>query len=59
MASPPPSRGTSAGGFLIAVGAIGGAAVGFAIDEVTPCFLIGTALGIAAAIALWLVDRRR
>jgi hypothetical protein len=47
------------GGFPIAVGAIGGAALGFAVGEPTACFLIGLALGIAAAVAIWLIDRRR
>lgn len=51
--TPPPA----AGGVLIALGAIGGAAAGFAIGEATPGFLIGTATGIALAIAIWL--RRR
>ena len=53
--SPPPA----AGGFLIMLGALGGAAVGFAIGQATPGFLIGIALGICAAVAVWLIDRRR
>ena len=56
MASTPSS---AAGGFLIATGALGGAAVGFAYGEATPGFLIGTGAGIAIAVLIWLVDRRR
>jgi hypothetical protein len=37
---------------------IGGAAVGFAVGQATPGFMIGTALGIAVAILVWLRDRR-
>ena len=54
-ASPPPA----AGGALIAVGAIGGAGIGFLLGEATAGFLIGTATGIAAALALWMRDRGR
>lgn len=54
MADPRPS---AAGGALIALGAIGGAAVGFAFGQATPGFLVGTSLGIAAAILVWLRDR--
>ena len=54
MAAPSPS---SAGGALIALGALGGAAVGFLFGEATPGFLIGTALGIAASVAIWLRGR--
>ena len=49
----------SAGGALIALGAIGGAAVGFARGEATPGFLIGITLGIAASLAIWWRERRR
>ena len=49
MASPSPS----AGGMPIAVGAMGGAAVGFVFGEATPGFLVGIALGIAVALLIW------
>ncbi len=55
MADPRPN---AAGGVLIALGMIGGAAIGFAIGQATPGFLIGTAVGIAAAVLVWLRDRR-
>ena len=56
MDRPPPP---AAGGFLIMLGALGGAAIGFTRGEATPGFLIGIALGTAAAVAIWLLDRRR
>ncbi len=55
----PPSRSPIAGGVLIALGAVGGAIVGFIVRQPTECFLIGTAAGIGMAIAIWLIDRRR
>ena len=54
----PASRFPAAGGALIALGAMGGAAIGFAMGEATPGFLIGIGSGIAAAILIWLRDRR-
>ncbi|CAN5506114.1 hypothetical protein BH09PSE4_BH09PSE4_17860 [soil metagenome] len=59
MASPTPSRSPISGGVPLMIGMLGGAAIGFMVGEPTACFLIGTALGIAAATAIWLVDRRR
>lgn len=48
-----------AGGALIALGAIGGAAVGFLFGEATPGFLLGAGAGIALSVLIWLGDRRR
>lgn len=56
MATSPPA---AAGGVLIAFGALAGAGAGLARGQVTIGFLIGIAAGILAAIAVWLVDRRR
>lgn len=50
MAGSPPN---AAGGALVALGALAGAAIGFAVGEVTPGFLIGLGLGIAAALLVW------
>lgn len=58
MTAPRP-RSPAAGGVLIALGAIIGAAIGFILGEATPGFLIGTASGIAAAGLIWLRDRKR
>ena len=49
MATPSPS----AGGAPIALGAIGGAAIGFIRHQPTICFLGGLAAGIAVALLIW------
>lgn len=49
----------SAGGALIALGAIVGAAIGFLMGEATPGFLIGLGAGIAASLAIWWGGTRR
>ncbi len=53
MTVPPERSGGTAGGFLVAVGALGGAAIGFSIGEATPGFLIGLGVGAAAALLVW------
>ena len=53
--SSPPS---AAGGVLVALGSILGAAVGFAIGEATAGFLIGLGLGATGALLVWWRDRR-
>jgi hypothetical protein len=52
--SPPP---TAAGGVLVALGSILGAAAGFAVGEATAGFLIGLGLGAVAALLIWWRDR--
>lgn len=54
---PTPPSSPAAGGFPIALGAIGGTMVGLAAGQPTIGFLGGLALGIAIAIAIWLRDR--
>lgn len=49
----------SAGGFLIAGGAILGACLGFLFEEATRGFLVGVVAGAGLAIAIWLNDRRK
>lgn len=44
---------TTAGGAPIALGAIGGAAIGFATGQATLWFLGGLALGVAIALLIW------
>jgi len=51
--SPP----TAAGGVLVALGSILGAAAGFAVGEATAGFLIGLGLGAVAALLIWWRDR--
>ncbi|MGU3391963.1 hypothetical protein [Sphingomonas sp. M1A8_2b] len=55
---PPHKDPSAAGGFLVALGMLGGAGVGFAIGQATPGFLIGTGVGVVAAVLVWLRDRR-
>ena len=49
----PAHRPSSAGGFPLAVGTIGGAAIGFAVGQQTLWFLGGTAAGVAVALLVW------
>ena len=49
----------AAGGVLIAIGAIGGTIVGLTIGQVSAAFLIGTAIGVAGAVGVWMIDRAR
>lgn len=53
------SRSPRAGGVLIALGAIGGTVAGVVVRQVSAGFLIGAALGVALALAVWLRDRAR
>ncbi len=55
---PPHKDPSAAGGFLVALGMLAGAGVGFAIGEATPGFLIGTGVGVVAAVLVWVRDRR-
>ena len=48
---------STAGGFPIAVGAIGGTVLGVFAHEPTIGFLAGLAAGIAFAIVIWLRGR--
>lgn len=58
---PPPPPGArpaktvanTAGGFLVALGAMIGAAIGFFVGEATPGFLIGLAVGAVGAALVW------
>lgn len=50
MAAPPSPP---AGGALIALGALLGAGIGFAVGQATPGFLIGLTLGVLAAVVIW------
>ena len=50
---------TRAGGCFLTLGILGGLAAGVAIGNPMRGVLIGTGVGILAAILLWLADRRR
>jgi len=57
MSQPTPS--SAAGGFFIALGALGGTVVGIALRQPSIGFLSGLAIGALIAVAVWLIDRRR
>lgn len=48
-----------AGGIFVAIGMLGGAAVGVVMDQPSAGMVIGFGLGIAAAAITWLIDSRR
>ena len=50
---------TKAGGCFLTVCILAGFAVGLAIRDPMKGVLIGTAIGAALALALWLIDRRK
>lgn len=55
---PPKSKTPAAGGFLIAVGITVGAILGMTRGYALFWLLAGTLLGVAAAVVIWLKDRR-
>ncbi len=52
-------RNALSGGIFLTVGILAGFAGGAATGEPMRGILIGTAIGAAAAVLLWLLDRRR
>lgn len=52
-------RNPAAGGLLLLIGFLGGAAVGIARGEPSLGVLAGVGIGAALALALWLFDRTR
>lgn len=53
------ARNPIAGGFLLVACIFLGVIIGLTRGQSSLGFLIGTAIGIAAAVIVWLVDRRR
>lgn len=51
------SKHTTAGGFPIAIGALGGTIVGLIVRQPSIGFLAGLALGTLIALAIWLKER--
>jgi len=52
-------RNAQAGGVFVTIGILAGFAWGAASGEPMKGILAGTAIGAAAALLLWLIDRRR
>jgi hypothetical protein len=52
-------RNSRAGGFFLMIGILGGFGWGIASGAPLQGAILGTAIGAAAALLLWLVDRRR
>lgn len=52
-------RNTRSGGIFLTIGILAGAIWGVAVGDPMKGVLIGTGLGIAAALLVWLLDRRR
>jgi hypothetical protein len=59
MNRPSQSKSPAAGGFLIAIGLTVGAVLGMTRGNALLWLLAGAFVGIAAAIVIWLIDRRR
>lgn len=57
MSSPSPS-GSQAGGFIIAVAILAGAAIGALNGQPSAGVVAGLGLGVLAAVVIWLRDRR-
>ncbi len=53
------TRTTRSGGFFLMLGILGGLAAGVATGDPMRGLVIGTGIGVVAAVAIWLVDRRR
>jgi uncharacterized membrane protein (UPF0136 family) len=51
--------GPQAGGFIIAVAIVAGTIIGGLNGQPSIGLLAGLGLGVVAALAVWLVDRRR
>ena len=52
-------RTTQAGGCLLSLSVIAGLTIGIFLREPTRGAVIGTAVGVVIALAVWLADRRR
>lgn len=53
------TRTPKAGGFFIMMAILAGLGIGIARGNAMEGVLAGTIIGIAAAVLLWLIDRRR
>ena len=53
------SYGSLAGGFLLCLALLAGAAIGVFLGQPSLGFLIGVGIGLALVLLTWLLDRRR
>ena len=53
------TRNARSGGIFLTIGILAGCGWGIAAGEPMKGILIGTGIGIAAALLVWLLDRRR
>ena len=53
------TRNARSGGIFLTIGILAGSIWGVAVGAPMKGVLIGTGLGIAAALLVWLLDRRR
>lgn len=56
---PVSSRNPRAGGAIIAIAVMAGAAIGGVLHQPSIGILAGIGIGILTAVAIWLIDRRR
>ena len=57
MASKPPRKTPLAGGFIIVIGAIGGAIYGLIHHQPTIGLLVGVGIAVVISVLLWLFSR--
>ena len=57
--NPPRSNAPAAGGCMLALGLIGGAIAGAMLGQPSKGFIVGGIAGVAVAVMLFLIDRRR
>ena len=55
---PPRSSAPAAGGFLIALGLLVGGVLGVTQGNARQWLMLGAGIGVAAAVVIWLIDRR-
>jgi len=55
---PPRSTAPAAGGFLIALGLLVGGILGMTQGNAQQWLMLGAAIGVGAAVLIWLIDRR-
>ena len=57
MSETEPKKAGMAGGFFIAAGLLGGTIIGVYVGQASVGMVTGLALGVAAALLVWFLDR--